>query len=117
MPFFWIAFAIYLLHIRYRTYKRRKYFLKEFVEEAFQQSQHVTLTFDDDEIRVIQPDQTLIHKWSDFRAYLEEDNTVYLFQENPYLAWSFSSHEVGGTTIAKLKTIAEKKLPILQNGL
>ncbi|WP_133242810.1 YcxB family protein [Pontibacter virosus] len=117
MPFFWLAFVVYLLYIRYKTYKRQKYILREFVEEVFQQSQHVTITFDNDEIRAIQPESTLIHKWSDFRAYLEEDNAIYLFQKNPYLAWSFSSREVGNTTITKLKTIAKEKLPVLQDGL
>ncbi|MDX5438134.1 MAG: YcxB family protein [Pontibacter sp.] len=69
------------------------------------------LSFSTESISVTREQETTTVKWSDFRACLEEAHTIYLLQEHPYLAWSFSAEEIGAPALAELKEIAKLKLP------
>lgn len=71
------------------------------------------LSFTEDEVSVMQNQSVTSVKWDSFRAFLEEEDTVYLFQDEPYAAWSFSEKEIGSVAVSRLKELARSKLPIL----
>ncbi len=114
LPVFWIGFSIYLLYLKWKTYRRQTVSLKSLAETISTEIEpNSKFFFTDEEIGLVQKDKTTAVKWHEFRAYLEDDDTVYLFQENPYLPWSFSTKEVDATTVTKLQEIAKQKLPVL----
>lgn len=115
LPLWWSGFGLYLLYLRWKTYKRRTGALRQLAENSLQENASgLKLSFTAENISVTREAETTTVKWSDFKAYLEEEHTVYLFQDHPYLAWSFSAKEIGATALAELKEIARQKLPVLK---
>ena len=113
-PFVWVGFGLYLLYIKWKTYKRQKVTLKKLAELILSEVDRDTkFCFTEEEISLIQKDTTTTIKWNEFTAYLEDDTTIYLFQDNPYLPWSFSAMEVDETIVAAVKTIVKQKIPPL----
>lgn len=115
LPVWWAGFGLYLLYLKWKTYKRRTGALRRLAEDSLPQNpSDIKLSFSTESISVTRAQETTTVQWADFRAYLEEDHTIYLFQEHPYLAWSFSAKEVGAPVVAELKEIASQKLPVLK---
>jgi len=117
IPLLWLGFGLYLLYGKYKRYQRQKYTLRDLVNNALKNSKQVLLFFDEEEVGLIQNGQEDVAKWSEFRAFLEDEHTVYLFQENMYQAWSFSEKEIGTAAITSLKKLARQKLPPLESVL
>ena len=114
IPLFWVCFGLYLIYIKWKTYRRQKFTLRQFVVGALQENPSVLLCFSESEIQLLQKDRTTIAKWDEFKAFLEDQETVYLFNENPYLAWSFSTKEIGRSAIDGIKEIIrQKSIPLL----
>ena len=115
LPFWWAVFGLYLLYLRWKTYKRRKGALRQLAESSLpENASGLSLSFTAETISVTRQEETTTVTWQDFRAYLEEEHTIYLFQDHPYLAWSFSTKEIGAPALARLKEIARQKLPVLK---
>jgi hypothetical protein len=118
LPFWWAGFGLYLLYLKWKTHKRRTGALKRLAENSLPENpSEFKLSFSDESISVTRDQETTTVKWKDFRAYLEEEHTIYLFQEHPYLAWSFSEKEIGDSALAKLKDLAKSNLPVLTDQL
>ncbi|WP_266203753.1 hypothetical protein [Pontibacter kalidii] len=112
LPFWWVCFGFYLLYLKWKTHKRRTGVLKQLAKNSLPESpSEMHLSFSTERVSVARGQETTTVKWSDFRAYLEEEDTVYLLQEHPYLAWSFSAKEIGAPALAELREIAKLKLP------
>jgi len=115
LPLWWAGFGLYLLYLRWKTYKRRTGALRQLAENSLQENASgLNLSFTAENVSVAREEETTTVKWSDFKAYLEEEHTIYLFQDHPYLAWSFSAKEIGAPALAGLKEIARQKLPVLK---
>lgn len=113
LPILWVCFGLYLIYFQWKTYKRQNITLKQLADAtSLEYTTGIKLSFTREEVSLIQADTTSSVRWHEFNAYLEEDNTIYLFQENPYLAWSFSDKEIGPSAVAALKEIAKQKLPL-----
>ncbi len=115
LPLWWAGFGLYLLYLRWKTYKRRTSALRQLAESSLQENASgLSLSFTAENISVTRQEETTTVGWKDFKAYLEEEHTIYLFQDHPYLAWSFSAKEIGAPALAGLKEIARQKLPLLK---
>lgn len=117
LPIWWVGFGLYLLYLKKKIHKWQTVALKQLAHANVQESsagQQLLIT--DEDVSILQGQDASSVKWEDFRGYLEEEDTVYLFREPPKSAWSFSEKEVGANAIAKLKETARQKLSLLKAG-
>ncbi|TXK52850.1 hypothetical protein FVR03_00305 [Pontibacter qinzhouensis] len=113
-PVLWLCFGLYLLYLRWKTHKRRSVTLRDLATSIVAETDsEAKLSFTEEAINFMLATKTHTLKWSEFQAYLEEENTVYLFQDSPYAAWSFSDKEIAATAVKALKELAKRKLPVL----
>jgi hypothetical protein len=107
----WLIFIFrYILSLRRFLLKKQR--LKQISEESFNIDEEYFLAFTDEWIKFETPKIKSEAKWSLFRAYLEEEDTIYLFMDQVNLNWSFSKSEIGDEYL-RLIQIAKEKLPPL----
>ncbi|MCX2740424.1 hypothetical protein [Pontibacter anaerobius] len=100
--------------MKWKTHKRRTGILRQLAEDSVQAfTTKPALTYTEEEVSISYAQNVNTVKWSDFKSYLEEEDTIYLLQEHPYLAWSFSEKEIGAA-VFNLKELARQKLPLLK---
>ncbi|MFT2010333.1 hypothetical protein ACMA1I_16780 [Pontibacter sp. 13R65] len=113
-PVLWLFFGLYLLYLKWKTHKRQTVTLKDlastFVSETDPEAR---LLITGEAVSFLLTNKTFTVLWHEFKAYLEDENTVYLFQDSPYHAWSFSDREINAATLVTLKQMARQKLPVL----
>ncbi|KAA5549038.1 hypothetical protein F0145_00080 [Adhaeribacter rhizoryzae] len=111
-----VSWAIFIINyfIKFRKYKQKKAKLKVVAEENFNQLGDFILEFNQDLIKVTTEKFNSEVKWEYFRAYLEEENTIYILMEQISSTWSFSKQEIGEDALNKLKQIVKEKLPPLK---
>lgn len=113
LTFVWIIFFISSIN-KLLKYKRKKLRLKEAAYSELDQLGNCFLEFNNDWIKVTTDKISSEIKWGYFRAYLEDEITVYIFMEQVSSALSFSREEIGEEALHKLKAIVKEKLPHLK---
>lgn len=112
---FWIGFAFFMLYLWWKKYRRRHVTLVKLANLGANDGKSISLLFDSDKITLVINGERKTVDWANLKAYLEEPGTIYLFNDYPYQAWSFSDAEIGATAVQHLKLLARQKLPLLND--
>ncbi|WP_125185144.1 hypothetical protein [Botryobacter ruber] len=113
LVFAWVIFSIYSLIRFIRFQKLKNLILRKATEEVVKGKRH-EISFNEEFIKYFTDDAKVEFKWNNFKAYLEEEDTIYLIPENPKHTWSFSKEEIGAKPLSDLCELAKSKLPQLK---
>ena len=113
LTFVWIIFFISSIN-KLLKYKRGKLRLRKAAYSELEQLGDCFLEFNNDWIKVTTDKINSEIKWEYFRAYLEDEITIYILMEQVSSTLSFSKEEIGEEALQKLKAIVKERLPHLK---
>jgi hypothetical protein len=110
----WLILLILCLRTLLQIHKQQKW-IEEYIKALILSHTSYLVTFDSDGITYKSSEITLEHKWTFYKAFWVEHDSIFLFPlGSVYNATSLSEKEIGKENYTALVEIVKKKLPELE---
>lgn len=110
----WLYLLFYIINYLNKIIKRNSA-INKIIEKALNVNETVNLSFDNEKLIIDTGQCSTDLKWSYFKAYLENLNSIFLFPEGSlYSCMSISMSDIGEENYSDLKCIVKEKIKQLK---